>query len=459
MLSALSFYKTFFASYCLFLLGVGFFFTACKKGVDQVIIPPIESAKDKPNIILILGDDIGYEIPTVNGGQSYATPNIDRMAKEGMRFTRFHISPLCSPSRFMLLTGKYNFRNYNGWGIMDTVNKTIADLLAGAGYKTFISGKWQLDGGNTAIHGLGFNNFVVWNPYTQEQDDDIEEGADLKDSRYKSPVLYTNNLFLQGSATAGKYGEDIFTDSMFHFIDNNKSNPFFIYYPVCLAHYPFSPTPDDADFASWNPLLFKSNTKYFPSMIRYMDKKIGQVMDKVQSAGLANNTIIIFMGDNGTDSRITSGFQGSSVTGGKESTTEYGTHVPMCIWWPGHIFPSVSDALLDGTDIMPTLADLAGTSIPAAYGITDGKDFSTILKNPSIITREWVFCHFDPDKPGYPTSPVRWIQDTAYKLYENTGLFYHYSQDFLETRPLTAITPQEQSIKANFQQVMSTMHN
>lgn len=428
---------------------------AAHSSADKII-----PARNKPNIILILGDDVGYEIPTVDGGQSYATPNIDRLAQMGMRFTRFHASPLCSPSRFMLLTGKYNFRNYNGWGIMDTSNNTIADLLAGVGYKTYVAGKWQLDGGDVSVHGLGFSDYLIWSPFTPHNNAISAPGAENKSSRYKDPVLYKDAAFLPPELTQGKYGDDIFTDSVNNFIDKNKTNPFFIYFPICLVHYPFSPTPDDADFATWDPLTSTPNKKYFPSMVSYMDKKIGEIIDKVQSSGIANNTLVIFIGDNGTDERITSQFNDESIKGGKNHTTEYGTRVPMIIWWQGKIAASsVSDDILDLTDIMPTFASLAGTVVPSSYGIIDGKNFVPVLKGSLVPPRKWIFCHFDPDMAGNPTSPKRWVQDTAYKLYDSTGLFYHYSNDLFELSPLTQLTAREQKIKQAMQLILSTMHN
>ena len=110
-----------------------------------------EPVSFQPNIILILADDVGYEIPAYTGGQSYSTPNLDKMMQNGMRFTNCNASPLCSPSRFMLLTGKYNFRNYTQWGNMDRSQKTFGNMLKDVGYSTYYAGKLQLNGGDTSI--------------------------------------------------------------------------------------------------------------------------------------------------------------------------------------------------------------------------------------------------------------------------------------------------------------------
>ena len=114
---------------------------------------------------MIVSDDIGYEIPTADGGRSYSTPNIDKIAKGGIRFTQVRAAPLCSPSRFMLFTGKYNFRNYGIWGIMDTTQRTIGNMLQDAGYTTCYAGKWQLDGGDNSIRKFGFDKYSVWLPF------------------------------------------------------------------------------------------------------------------------------------------------------------------------------------------------------------------------------------------------------------------------------------------------------
>jgi arylsulfatase A len=417
------------------------------------------AAGEKPNIIFILGDDIGYEIPTVNGGQSYATPNIDRMAQIGMRFTKFHASPLCTPSRVMLLTGKYNFRNYGVWGVLDTTSQTIADMLKDAGYKTCAVGKWQLDGGDASLRAAGFDDYMIWSPFTSKDGERVRG----KGSRYKDPVIYQNATFLPKTSTQGKFGDDIFTNHIKDFIDANKSTPFFIYDAICLSHEPFSPPPNNADYAAWNPKTSTPDAKYFPSMVNYMDTKIGEILDKVTQAGIADKTLVIFVGDNGTDESITSMFQGSSFKGGKSRTTEAGTHVPMLMWWQGKIMPGTqNDFLLDFTDLMPTFADVAGIPLPNNYGPLDGTSFYSAINGSTVPTRQWIYCYYDANQQGKPDKPpIGWVQDTAYKLYDSTGLFYHYSNDLQEKSPLSngMLTQKEKNIKTNMQAILATMHN
>src|ERR1043166_6517527 len=152
----------------------------------------------KPNIILILCDDVGYRSLTCNGGNLYATPNVDTLAQQGMRFTQCHSAPDCSPSRSMLLTGKYNFRNYTAWGVMDQNQKTIGNMMKDAGYITGVFGKWQLDGGDVSAHAFGFDEYCLFNPFNGS-------GG----SKYKNPLIYTHSNYLPDSSTLNKYGPDI----------------------------------------------------------------------------------------------------------------------------------------------------------------------------------------------------------------------------------------------------------
>ena len=206
-----------------------------------------------------------------------------------------------------------------------------------------------------------------------------------------------------------------------------------------------------------------ADEKYFPSMVNYMDTKIGEILDKVTQAGIADKTLVIFVGDNGTDESITSVFQGSSFKGGKSKTTEAGTHVPMLMWWQGKIMPGTqNDFLLDFTDLMPTFADVAGIPLPNNYGPLDGTSFYSALNGSTVPTRQWIYCYYDANMQGQADKPpIGWVQDTAYKLYDSTGLFFHYSNDLQEKSPLSngMLTQKEKNIKANMQAILATMHN
>jgi len=392
----------------------------------------------KPNIIFIVADDVGFEIPTVNGGQSYSTPNIDFMAHNGMNFTHCEASPLCSPSRFMLLTGKYNFRNYSIWGYMNKGEKTIGNLMKDAGYKTAWIGKFQLHGHDADIHNFGFDKYVIF------------ESLDLpRNSRYKSPLLYQNGeTKLPDSVTIDQYADDILTKQVCNFIDSNLHNPFFVYYPMSLCHAPFSPTPEDSDYLSWDGTKVKaSDAHYFQAMVHYMDEKVGQIIAKLKSTGLDKNTILVFVGDNASPKQISSIFDGEEYSGDKHSTTEGGTHVPLMVYWPGHIRHGgvINDQLVDFTDFFPTLADAARVTDLGKYGVLDGKSFfSHIIDNPNK-PRDWIFCHFDAFAGFHKDTMTRWVQDKTYKLYDNTGIYksgrvYDIVNDREELEPLSIKT-------------------
>ncbi|MBS1745045.1 MAG: sulfatase-like hydrolase/transferase [Bacteroidetes bacterium] len=387
-----------------------------------------------------MGDDIGYNILGINGGQSYTTPNLDSLAKNGINFTECHATPSCSPSRVMLLTGKYNFRNYTQWAVLDTSQKTIANMFQDAGYQTGCFGKWQLAGGDASIKKFGFDDYCVFNPFSKLP------------PRYKNPQVYANGNFLPSSLTNGKYGEDIFFDSLSAFIEKNRAHPFFIYYPMVLAHPPYQPTPDDSAFASWNSTT-ASDTTFYPSMISYMDKIIGELKQKLQVLGIADNTVIIYSGDNGTPRDISEEANNEEITGGKGSTTEMGTHVPLIVNWPGTITGNqVNNDLIDFTDFFPTLASIAGITLPTNYGPLDGVNFAPRLTGYAGTPRNSLYYYYDPH-PG-TTLPRIWAQTSKYKLYDtsatdNTLLFYNIVNDINEEAPLqdSQLTPAEDSIK------------
>lgn len=444
---------------------------SCTKVTDLKDNPQLTSASEnsaaakKPNILIIMGDDIGYEIPTCNGGQSYETPNLDLMASYGKRFTQCHTNPICSPSRFMLFTGKYNFRNYFLWGRMDRSYKTIANMLSDKGYATCYAGKWQLDGGDTSIRGFGWQKYSVWLPYYVDKESDYG-------TRYKGAQIYQDGGYLPSSITANKYSEDEFTDYVIHFMDSVKplNKPFFITYSMVLAHTPFSPTPDDAAYATWDFSGGKSNSIYFPSMVKYMDKKIGQILTHMRNNGLLNNTLVFFTGDNGTPDGVQSQFNGFTVTGSKSETNEIGTNVPLIALWPGKVqAKKFSNTVISFTDMLPTLADVAAIPKPTDYGILDGTSFypALIKTGKDTIVEKTLYSSYNLNR--YETAPddqvVRWTQDTAYKLYDSGS--YPQSKQFVKILkakpdgvPLadTALTAAEKALKAQFQSVLKFYH-
>lgn len=417
------------------------------------------------NVIFVLADDIGYEVPTYTGGQSYSTPNLDFMAANGTQFCQCYGSPLCSPSRFMLLTGKYTFRNYTVWGTMDQSQRTFANIFKSAGYTTCATGKWQFDGGDSSLKIFGYDKYLVNNPYNVngENEDD--------DKFYKSPHLYSDGKYLSDRETNGKYGPDMFMDYMFNFIDSNaKKKPFFIYWATDLCHTPFSPTPDDPEFASWDPNKASqiSDTVYFPSMVKYMDKQIGQLLDKLKADNIEDSTIVLFTGDNGTTSIIYSKFNGQVLPGGKAKPLNIGTHLPLVAYCPG-IVPAgkIDSSLVSFVDFMATFSDIANVSIPASYGVTDGLSFAPQLKGQHYNVRDWVFDHY-PGAGKFENDPKhlrRWMQNAVYKQYDTmqnpkSGKFYNLAEDPFEQHPLgpNQLNPEEKAYSDYFFGQMGKLH-
>ena len=189
-----------------------------------------------------------------------------------------------------------------------------------------------------------------------------------------------------------------------------------------------------------------------------MDKKIGQIVDKVNELNIANNTVILFTTDNGTPDTITSEYDGDEILGGKSSTTEYGTRVPLLAYAPGLVPHMVNDELIDFTDFLPTVADIAKIPEPDIYGLLDGTSFYPGLTGYSGHARSWIFCHFDPH-PGNDTVE-RFVQNTTYKYYEDDR-FYNIVTDILEEHPIpdSLLSVDEENVKSQFKDVLSRMHN
>ncbi|MBO03543.1 MAG: arylsulfatase [Chloroflexi bacterium] len=410
----------------------------------------------RPNIVLIMSDDLGYEAIGVNGGTSYATPVLDGMAANGARFENAHVQPLCTPTRIQLMTGKYNFRNYIGFGLMDPNEVTFGHLFSDAGYKTCIAGKWQLYSYNPPnempekrnlgqkIEDAGFDEFCVWHPHQTEE----------KGSRYKDPIIYENGAFLDN--TEGKYGEDIFADYIMEFMERNQDDPFFVYFPMALTHRPLEPTPDSPEYddfvppsnltlggRTWDELEgWDDDPRYYKDMVEYHDKVIGRVNDKLEELGIAEDTLVIYVGDNGSPIEVCSVMHAhTEVCGGKGLTVDRGTHVPLIASWPGTIPAGhVENDLVDSSDFLPTILDAAGITPPDDY-VIDGQTFLPQLKGEDGDSREWMYFHFEP-MSGRVYRFARYIRTHQYKLYDD-GRLFDINADPEEQSPFEASTDNE----------------
>jgi arylsulfatase A-like enzyme len=392
---------------------------------------------------------VGKEALACYGNDANKTPHLDALAASGIRFTRAQSTPLCSPSRVELMTGKYNNRNYLVFGIMDSAQKTFGEYLKQAGYSTGISGKWQLLGHKaereraggrigTRPEQEGFDQYCLWQ---------VEKIG----SRYKDPTITSAT---SGTQTyTGHYGPDMFADYAVQFIRQNRDRPFFLYYPMVLTHAPFQPTPHTPDYGAMPPKGV-DDAKYFPDQVKYMDQMVGRVMDEVDRQGLTTNTLIIFAGDNGTGRQVTSPVHGQNVLGGKGQTTIYGTNVPLLISWKGKIKPGqVNDNLVDFTDFLPTFLQVVKQPVPSNAGL-DGVSLLPQLLGQPGPKRDYVFCFYQPRLRNDKKSV--WAHDKRWKLYAD-GRFLDMEKDPLERAPLTddALTTEARQAKGRLQGVIT----
>lgn len=383
-----------------------------------------EGEQRPPNILLILADDLGYECLSANGSLSYQTPNLDRLASEGIRFDHCFSQPLCTPSRVQLLTGLYNKRNYIRFGLLDPQAKTIAQSLRKSGYATGIAGKWQLEGGFEGPNRFGFDEYCLWQ-------------LTIRKSRYPNPLLEINGQVKQYSD--GEYGPDVVSDYLCRFMEQNRERPFFAFYPMILTHSPYVPTPDSEDWNANDPGDEKGqgDQKYFVDMVSHMDKIVGKLTRKLEDLGLRDNTVILFTGDNGTGRGVPTQTTTGEIIGGKGTTKLAGMHVPLIANCPGKIPAGrVSHDLIDFTDFFPTLLELSGTEAPADVTL-DGKSFAPQLRGEQGTPREFIYSWYVRD--GGPTG-AEFAQDHRYKLYAD-GRQFDLTQDPLENQPLPASAP------------------
>ena len=392
---------------------------------------------DQPNVVLVMADDVSWEAIGCYGAEDYQTPRIDDMASKGLRFKNCFSTPICTPSRVKLMTGQYNFRNYTHFGYLNPNDKTFGHLMQEAGYRTAIVGKWQLNGLYNLMPGhddssrpvkAGFHEYFLWQLTTGKS-------GKIGGERFWNPPIETNGKFITKEENAGAYGPDQMSDYLCEFMERNRDIPFFAYYPMVLVHDPFVPTPDtigDAPKATANEWDRPRNKEHFVSMVNYMDKTIGKIVDKTEALGIAENTIILFTADNGTGTPIVSRWNGMDIKGGKGGPTNMGTHVPFVAYWKGqNPGGQVPDDLIDFTDFYATLADAAGVELGDSDPI-DGRSFYRRLKGEAGNPRDWVFTHY---QPYWNKTPAQFARTERFKLYRD-GRFYEVPKDLKEANDL-----------------------
>jgi arylsulfatase A len=351
------------------------------------------SRDNKPNLIVLMADDLGAHELGCYGHPKHRTPNLDRMAHQGARFETCYSTPICHPTRFEIMTGQYGHHNgvyqFPGrpggpkHGAPEDVivnHVTFAQVLRPHGYATAMAGKWQLSGKvPTLVFECGFDEYLMW-AYDHNLPPGVKHtgGREFpnRTSRYWHPSLMKNGKYLP--TDIDDYGPDMFTDFVIDFIGRHRDEPFFVYYPMALTHSPYYPTPDmnpaDAD-------KFKHSRKHWQANVEYTDKLVGRLVAALEELGLDGNTVILFTGDNGTGGH------------GKGQPTERGARVPMIAYGPGLVKKlGTRRELVDLSDVFPTLMDFAGAPLPEDT-VIDGHSFAPLLRGESYEPREWIYSY------------------------------------------------------------------
>ena len=386
------------------------------------------AAERPPNIVLIMADDVGCETLGCYGGQSYKTPHIDRLAKTGLKFTHCYAMPVCHPTRTCLLSGRYPRHQGNPrWGTFPRVDEaqTLAKALQSAGYRTSISGKWQL----TLLlkdpqqpHRMGFDDYCLFGWH---------EGP-----RYHQPMIHQNGALR--TDVSDRYGPSVYVDHMVDFMKRNKDRPFFAFYSMALCH----DVTDDLK----QPVPYARNKDHydtFAEMMAQMDIHVGRVTTAIRRLGLEKNTLVLFTTDNGTAKRslhqaidgkfirrpVSSRIGDKLVPGGKGNLSDDGTHVPLLASWPGQISPgTTTDHLVDMSDFLPTFRELAGKSLPARDQVKiDGRSFVGVLSGRGGRSRRWAYAERGTRR--------FFVRTQSWKLYNN-GKLYHIPRDINEKSPV-----------------------
>jgi arylsulfatase A len=380
-------------------------------------LPAAGAPAQKPNIIFILADDLGIGNVSCYGADNFKTPNIDALAKSGIRFEHCYACPLCGPSRALLMTGRYAYHtgmtgNDSG-PLLKPANETMMPkVLKPAGYVTAMCGKWsQLP---LQPSDWGFDEYLRF------------QGSGKYWNTQAGNKAYTVN----GKATPlldGEYLPDTMHKFVVDFITRHKDQPFYVYYAMSHVHSEILRTPDSTP---------DSKDLYYDN-VAYMDKLVGKLVAELDRLKLRENTLIVFAGDNGTVGKETprSTVRGKVLSGSKGTMLECGALVPCIANWPGKTpAGKVTQSFIDLSDFLPTFAEVAGAKLPAGLTI-DGKGFAPQLHGQSDgWPRSWIFVELGR----------HWYdRDAGWKLNEASELFDMKNAPYAE--PLVATNTQDQA--------------
>ncbi len=381
----------------------------------------------KPNLVVILIDDMGYGDIGPFGSKVNRTPHLDRLAREGMKLTSFYGAPVCTPSRAQMMTGCYAKR-VSLPNVIDPVcpigistkEHTVAELLREQGYATMAIGKWHL-GDQPAFLPTrhGFEHYFGL-PYSN----DMGGGGKKGDKRPLLPLVRDGEV-IEAPANQDSLTSR-YTQEAVKFIRSNQRRPFFLYLPHTAVHVPLHP---GAAFKG------KSANGTYGDWVEEVDWSVGQVLDTLRELKLAERTLVLFTSDNGP--WLTQGRNGGvagPLHGGKGTTWEGGVREPTIAWWPGQIAPGAScDAIMSNMDVLPTLVGLAGGKVPTDRKI-DGRDIWPLLAGKARMSPHEALYYFDgnrlqairsgpwklaitPQGTGLPPGKAQPVKHTGPRLY------------------------------------------
>ena len=323
----------------------------------------------KPNVILMISDDQGYGDLSLHGNPHLQTPNLDRVGNESAQFTQFQVCPVCSPTRSSLMTGRYNYRTgvvdtYLGRSMMWPDEVTLAEMLKPAGYTTGIFGKWHL-GDNYPLRSIdqGFDESVVCSG------GGLTQPSDPPGNHYQDPMLMVNGQWTKRQG----YCTDIFFDETIRFIERHRRDPFFVYLPTNAPHSPLEIAEN-----YWKPFAAKGlddTTAKVYGMCRNLDDNVGRLLAAMERLRLAEDTILIFMTDNGPQQVR----YNASMRGRKGTVYQGGIRVPFFFRWPGQVKPTKIGRTAAHIDVTPTLAEICGAKLQEGRTI-DGKSLMPLLR-------------------------------------------------------------------------------
>jgi arylsulfatase A len=367
------------------------------------VLCPLLSAGERPNIVIIYADDLGYGDLGCYGHPTIRTPHLDRMAAEGMRFTQFYsAAEVCTPSRAALLTGRYPIRNgmchdqirvlrNNSTGGLPQAEVTLAEMLKAQGYATACIGKWHLGvWANDPQHHPKQHGFDVHFGLPHSNDMNPSVGnpkmagalAEQKAEWWNAP-LYLGMELVEKAADQTTLTRR-YTEAAVKFIHASKDKPFFLYFPHTFPHTPLFASPD---------FQGKSPRGLYGDVVEELDWSVGRVLEALRESDLAQNTMVVFSSDNGP--WLIMGETGGSaglLREGKGSTWEGGMRVPGIVWWPGKIQPAVCRDVACTMDLLPTVAKLTGATLPSDR-VLDGMDLTPLLFGSGKVARE-IFCYY-----------------------------------------------------------------